>query len=211
MYCKHCGSTIADNSVFCCRCGERIVRNDGSKETHTNAFNYHPNRTGGTPSRKTYRATEKRQNERTTSTKGRYEKAEECQNAKMKTNYGRIIRRCIYIAILLLGACYSLNPDNNILNINSMRKAYSYAQEVIQDELLSPSSAVFPKFEPEFVTQRTKTIVHEGIEFRVHTVTAYVDSDNAFGAHVRCNFVVEIGFPTDGDSDMVYYNIISLE
>lgn len=210
MYCKYCGSPISDNSVFCCRCGKRIVRNDGSKEKRTDTSNAHPNRAGGEPRRTPYRATEQRQKEHTSPAKGRYEKAEESQNTKKATGYGRIIRRCIYIAVLLLGACYSLNPDNNILNINSMRKAYSYAQEVIQDELLSPSSAVFPEFEPEFVTQRTKTIVHEGIEFRVHTVTAYVDSDNAFGANVRSNFVVEIGFPTDGYSDMVYYNIISL-
>ena len=84
------------------------------------------------------------------------------------------------------------------------------AQEVIQDELLSPNSAVFPKFEPEFVTQRTKTVVYEGVEYNVYTVTAYVDSDNAFGTSIRSSFVVEIGFPTERDDGVYYYNIVSL-
>ena len=123
----------------------------------------------------------------------------------------RIVRRAIYIIIMILGLLYTLDPYNNIIGIREMRKAYALSQEVILDELMTPRSAIFPKFKPEFVTQRTKIVSHEGIEYRVHTVSAYVDADNLFGVSVRQKYVVEIGFPEDSSVDGYYYRLISIE
>ncbi len=101
---------------------------------------------------------------------------------------------------------YATNPDNNILGIKYMRDSYKYAKEVISEEcLLSPVSAKFPAFEPEFVTQRSSTVEYEGIEYDVRTVTSYVDAKNAFGTKVRYKYQVKIGLPKNSDGDTLYY------
>ena len=139
---------------------------------------------------------------------GKYARREE--KKKQSHNIPRIVWRVVWVVFLICCASYTLNPDNNILGIHGMRKAYASAQEVVQSELISPNSAVFPTFEPEFVTQKTKKVTYEGVEYKVYTVTAYVDSHNAFGTLVRNSFEVEIGFSTGGDDDAYYYNIVSL-
>lgn len=202
MYCKYCGKEISDSASFCRYCGKE-TQNTSRRTVDRNVVNN--GRENTEKEKKSSRSPSATSSRSSGGKYARYEKKD-----KQSPRFSRIIWRFVWIVLLICCASYSLNPDNNILGINGMRKAYATAQEVIQNELLSPNSAVFPEFEPEFVTQRTKSVTHEGIEFKVYTVTAYVDSNNAFGASVRSKFVVEIGFPTEGDSDVYYYNIISL-
>lgn len=124
-----------------------------------------------------------------------------------KSLFGRLVK-VVLAVIAVFAFLRSINPDNNILNIDSMREAYALSQEVIKEEILTPQSAEFPAFEPEFVTQRYEVITYEGIEFQVYTVTAYVECENAFGTMIRADYVVEIGFPSDSSIDSIYYNIV---
>lgn len=110
--------------------------------------------------------------------------------------------------LIIAGVIYAANPDNKIVGIKDMRESYSCAKEVILDCIETPSTAKFPRFEPEFVTQNYETVIADGEEYRVRTVSAYVDADNWFGTRVRAYFVVKIGLPKNSSSDYYYYEII---
>lgn len=73
---------------------------------------------------------------------------------------------------------------------------YRTATELIQQELISPSSAVFSDFDESFVSYDRSVLedVGEGValEYRVYKVKSFVDSQNAFGATLRANFEVEV-------------------
>lgn len=203
MYCKYCGKEISDSAAFCRYCGKEM-QTSSRRAADRNTVDY-----GAERIRAERKTTDSENHHSSRSGGGKY--ARQGEKKKQAPKISRIVWRIVWSVFLLCCALYTLNPDNNILGIHGMRKAYATAQEVVEAELPSPSSAVFPKFEPEFVTQRTKDVVYEGTEYTVYTVTAYVDSDNVFGALVRNKFVVEIGFPTEGDDGTYYYRIVSWE
>lgn len=58
-----------------------------------------------------------------------------------------------------------------------------FAQDAIEDRLLSPSSAKFPSYNDFHVTEIGKD------KYRVES---YVDAGNAYGAILRRNFVIEL-------------------
>lgn len=72
------------------------------------------------------------------------------------------------------------------------------AEEVIKDYLVSPSSADFP-----FYTNYS--ITHTGLRYKVE---GYVDSDNAFGASLRNDFIVILEFV---DGEMESYRAIYVQ
>lgn len=128
------------------------------------------------------------------------------------------IRTVLYVilALILIPAGFlqiknMMDPYSNILGIEDMRKAYSYAKAVITEELTTPKSAEFPDFSPDYVSQRSEELEHEGLIFNVYTVSAYVDADNAFGTPIRGNFTVKIGLPEDKDSTQYYYEITAFD
>lgn len=136
------------------------------------------------------------------------------RNQKETLTPKKIIQTVITLAILVAIVCSMLhqcNPDNNILGIEDMRECYTYAQEVISEQLLYPPSAVFPDFEPEFVTQSSEKIIFDGEVYDVHTVTSYVDSQNMFGVMTRSNYQIRIGLPMENTVDGYYYEIIYFE
>lgn len=120
----------------------------------------------------------------------------------------KLIAKAGLIILVVWLALRKLNPDNNILGIADMRECYSYAKEVITEQLLTPSTAEFPDFEPEFVTQSSEKFEYDGYTYDVHTVTSYVDSQNIFGVMVRINYQVYIGLPMDSGNDSYYYEIV---
>jgi len=63
--------------------------------------------------------------------------------------------------------------------------AYAMAQTLVKQNLKSPSTAEFPSY-----NSRGVTIIYAGE--CVHKVSAYVDSQNAFGAVIRTPFSVEL-------------------
>ena len=126
------------------------------------------------------------------------------------------IRRYLFSIIfaVILSAVfnhYFSDPYSNILGITSMREAYDYAQEVILDELLAPSTAVFPDFNPEFIKRHSKNLTYEGIDFYMYTVTAYVDAANAFGTPIRSAFSVDIGLPVKRSDYQYYHELLYFE
>jgi len=136
------------------------------------------------------------------------EAAEEKSIGKTLRLVGSIIVAVIIIFLLIKE--YS-DPYRNILNIDNMRDAYALAQEVIIENISTPSSAKFPDFTPDYVTQGTEHIEYDGQEFYVHTVSAYVDYQNLFGTEVRSNFVIKVGRPIGESSDNYYYEIVSID
>ena len=89
---------------------------------------------------------------------------------------------------------------------------YEESQSVIEKFLLSPMSAVFPEFKSSFVSDNEEEMVFEEITYHTYTVTAYVDSQNAFGTMVRQKYQVIIGISVNAEiSGSIYYEIIYLE
>ena len=63
---------------------------------------------------------------------------------------------------------------------------------------------------PDYVARSSEKVTFESVEYSIYTVSAYVDSNNAFGARFRQKYTVEIGLPVDTSIDGYYYNIISV-
>lgn len=70
---------------------------------------------------------------------------------------------------------YIIETDNSIL-------AYDMSKRYIESKLVSPSTAKFPIFANIHVIKNED----------VYTVSAYVDSQNSFGAMLRTNFIIKI-------------------
>lgn len=66
---------------------------------------------------------------------------------------------------------------------------YVFAQELVKDELKSPSTAKFPKYDKDFFSVKDKTV----------TVKAYVDAQNSLGATVRTDFTATIAIDSKGE------------
>lgn len=203
MYCKYCGTPVDNQTTFCSNCGRRIARsNTDYVNVQSNGDNDHDLVTTGHTSKQRCSTAERRPNVGN----GAFE-AQKQSGSNGRNRPARKILHIIYIVILICAALYSLNPDNNLLNIHDMRKAYACSKEVITDCILTPTYK-FPKFDADFVNQRPKKEVHDGVEYRVFTVSAYVDIANIFGTLVRSDYIVDIGFPTDQDIDGIYYEIV---
>lgn len=87
---------------------------------------------------------------------------------------------------------------------------YIESQTIVANELLYPPSAVFPEFESTFVADNGEEIAYEDTLYHTYTVTAYVDSQNAFGAMFRTEYQVIIGVPVEDSTGYVYYEIVYL-
>lgn len=66
---------------------------------------------------------------------------------------------------------------------------YVFSQELVKDELKSPSTAKFPRYDKSFFTTDSKTV----------TVSAYVDAQNSLGATVRTNYIATIVINSKGE------------
>ena len=205
MYCKYCGSQIQDQSRFCSCCGKELTRKNRKNviqdmdmsESDKGENGVMPNNAGV-----------RTQAESCGSQYGKYERGTP-QTGQEKSR--RVFKKVLYLLyglFLLCALFYFSNPDNNILHIRDMRKAYKYATEVLEEEVLVTDHE-FPKFESCFVNQKSKNVVFEGHDYRVYTVSAYVYDENVFGTRMKTRYVVEIGFPTDKNVDGIYYNIVS--
>lgn len=200
MFCKYCGYQISDSAVYCSHCGKKLASSVGNRERDIKVE--HSEETvpavGSVVAESTRKAEE-------IAYRGKYFSSEKTRKKAI-----RIILRCIYAAFLICICLYVSNPDNNLLNIHDMRKAYTYSQEVVKEEFTTPNCE-FPRFDADFVNQRSKLIEFEGDEYRVYTVTAYVYAETVFGTQLRWQYSVDIGFATENGNDDIYYNLIYLE
>lgn len=200
MFCKYCGYQISDSAVYCSHCGKKLASSVGDRERYSWVENGEETTLEGSSvvAEPTHRTEEK-------TYRGKYSSSE-----KTRKKTSRIILRCIYAAFLICVTLYVSNPDNNLLNIRDMRKAYTYSQEVVKEEFTTPNCE-FPKFDADFVNQRSKLVEFEGDEYRVYTVTAYVYVETVFGTQLRWQYSVDIGFATESGNDDIYYNLLYLE
>ncbi len=114
-------------------------------------------------------------------------------NAEKKPGcLGRIIWIIFVIAVIvfLCRGCFSGSEAPS-----GLEDLYIDAQKIVCDQLLCPSTAVFPQFDRSFVTYADEVLEDHGmgmLDYRVYDVKAYVDSENAFGAMVRNDFWVKV-------------------
>lgn len=122
------------------------------------------------------------------------EKNEAAKRLEMKyklIGYG--IFGLIVIGIVIwLASCMAGTPETPAEKAEREKSdreitAFVCAQSVLEDYLKSPSSADYPIYEDEMVT-------NAGLRY---TVNSYVDAENSFGAKIRNNFTVILEFTDD--------------
>lgn len=92
---------------------------------------------------------------------------------------------CIIGASTMFKDNHSINENSNYSNSsynNLNASCYYYSQRLVKEKLKSPKSAEFPKYSAEFISRDEDTV----------TVSAYVEADNSFGAHVKTNYIATI-------------------
>lgn len=117
---------------------------------------------------------------------------------------------CFLAVLLIASGLPACNSKIERSEYTNRERIYEESQSIIAEELLYPPSAVFPEFESAFVLDNGEEIVYEDVVYHTYTVTAYVDSQNAFGAMFRSEYQMIIGLPLDDDWDYVYYEIVYL-
>lgn len=79
----------------------------------------------------------------------------------------------------------SLGADASQKTCESPSAAYSMTKKFVEDSLRSPSTAEFPSiFSDDVTTSYVGDCTHQ--------ITAYVDSQNGFGAMIRTHFLAEV-------------------
>ena len=91
-----------------------------------------------------------------------------------------------------------LNPSDNSRSHNQF-EAYSYAEQFVEKQLKSPSTAEFPG-----ISEKNSHITK--ITEDKYKIDSWVDSQNGFGAQIRTNFSCTIIFKDGAVSceDMVF-------
>ena len=92
-------------------------------------------------------------------------------------------------AIMLFNSCTARTPEEIAEDEKQDQEitAMVCAQNIVEDYLVSPSSAEYPSYSEH-------KIVSTGLRYKVE---GYVDSDNALGASLRNDYVVILEFEDD--------------
>lgn len=193
MYCKYCGSEIDDDSLVCCYCGKHLYKNQprNASERIVNPRNRaqrEEDRQNRTPIVHDNRGRNNPEHE------PRY-LSEDQKIKKPWEIIARILMSLLSTGLLLWGINYSGILDDRGLDYDDRREAYNISKEIIAEDLMSPKSADFPRFSTDFVMQRYEEVMHEGEEYHVYPVRAYVDAQNMFGTVSRSYYIVEVGLP----------------
>jgi hypothetical protein len=123
---------------------------------------------------------------------------EKIEEKKKKDNknggIGCLIVIGITLFILLLN---NQKSDETDVNKDNSSNAYYYSREIVENNLKSPISAKFPSFNPNFVSKNEN----------IYTITAYVDSQNSFGAMIRSSYKCVI----KEENELFYLQDISID
>ena len=110
----------------------------------------------------------------------------------------------ISLMVLPLTSC----GNTKIERESTEKLVYEEAIDVINDQLLSPSSAVYPKFKTSFVKDIEEEKEYEGTDYHLFRVESYVEYNNAFGTLIRQKYGVIIGLPIGKENaGKSYYEI----
>ena len=206
MYCKYCGSEIDDDSLVCCHCGKHLYQTPPSHKTDK-AYN-----TADRYPRESARQYGNRNTHRSQDGKNSEHRPRYLSEEPPKRNVGRVIFKVfsslLSIGLILWAISYFGLYENRPLGYYDMKEAYNASKEIIAEDLMSPQSADFPRFSTDFVLQRYEEVMHEGEEYHVYPVRAYVDAENMFGTVSRSYYIVEVGLPQNPDIDGYIYNVV---
>lgn len=206
MFCKYCGSEIDDDSLVCCHCGKHLYQTPTSHKTDKayNAADRYP--------RESARQYGNQNAHRSQDGKYSEHRPRYLSEEPPKRNVGRVIFKVfsslLSIGLLLWAISYFGLYENRPLGYYDMKEAYNASKEIITEDLMSPRSADFPRFSTDFVLQRYEEVMHEGEEYHVYPVRAYVDAENMFGTVSRSYYIVEVGLPQNPDIDGYIYNVV---
>jgi hypothetical protein len=89
-----------------------------------------------------------------------------------------------FLIVLVIGCVMYVNSCNEKYDHPTNEMAYSVSQEFVKDFLKSPASAQFGS--------ECKVMVED--DQKTYHITAYVDSQNAFGAMLRTNFMIKLKY-----------------
>lgn len=77
----------------------------------------------------------------------------------------------------------------SILETDPKIQAWGCAQDVVKSSLKAPSTAKFPSYNENYITELGEN---------KYSINAYVDSQNGFGAQIRTNFTVTLTLTEKG-------------
>ena len=112
---------------------------------------------------------------------------------KKKKDYGLWLFIFIIVVIAVITFIYNLKEDDSSSSSSSSTNkfmAYSYAEDFVEKQLKSPSTAKFPK---TFEKDKHITILSNNR----YEINSWVDSQNSFGATIRTRFSCIIIFEGD--------------
>ena len=215
MFCTNCGQKISKDDAFCPFCGERVVQ----EETDNSVLN-------DEIESENCKESNGNRAEATASLAENFETKDDnthrlyLDNNTMThttTNTKKSRRPLVIVIILVAIVVFVFFRWNQIKEQNAISEEkaeyYSYAKEVVLTEiLLNPSTAVFPEFKEEYVSDDTQNIDYDGKRYKARTVYSYVYANDNSGNQQKLQYIIKIGLCFDGNDDgLYYYEIISAE
>lgn len=236
MFCTECGHKLPDNVKFCTNCGARLDGEPEQKQAPqpTPTVNYQPSQVqpSTSPSSQMVKCRECGANIKQDARTCPYCGAETEISAEVSHTGGlksflveevsdgnsgvsaqtvKIIAVVAIVAVVIIvGVIVLFSHGGSIVESFDKKQAYRLAQEKINEQLLSPATAEYPKLTDEMIVYEGEFPVGD-YDFDVYLISSYVDSQNSAGVPVRTYFDIEIGLPIDENVDKYYHNLISME
>lgn len=236
MFCTECGQKLTDNAKFCTNCGARL---DGELEQKqapqpTPTVNYQPPlaQPSTSPSSPMVKCRECGANIKQDARTCPYCGAETGVSAEEQHTGGlksflveevsdgssgvsaqtiKTLAVIVIVAVVIIvGVIVLFSHGGSIVESFDKKQAYRLAQEKINEQLLSPATAKYPKLTDEMIVYEGEFPIGD-YDFDVYLISSYVDSQNAAGVPVRTYFDIEIGLPIDEDVEKYYHNVINME
>lgn len=236
MFCTECGHNLPDNVKFCTNCGAKI---DGEPEQKrapqpTPTVNYQPSQgqSSSPPPPPMVKCRECGANVKQGVRTCPYCGAETGLSAEVGHTGGlksflveevsdgssgvsaQTVKIISIVAIaalvIIVGVIVLFSHGGSIVESFDKKQAYRLAQEKINERLLTPATAEYPKLTDEMIVYEGEFPVGD-YDFDVYLISSYVDSQNSAGVPVRTYFDIEIGLPIDENVDKYYHNLINME
>lgn len=210
MFCSQCGQRNAERNAFCTRCGKslqtrvplpsKVVLDEREASLEDEARNMALNEDDW--------LNHENEAQKKQSSDGREFSCDAEEQTPTRAQYiymAKKITKGIFWLFVVIAVAYELlDPYHNVLGIKSMRQAYKYAMEVVQDEFyVAPSEIDFPKFDLAFI-RRGDNITFEGVEYYTYYIDSYLYI-NVLGTKRRCDYSTRIGLPKDSRQTGYYY------
>ncbi len=154
--CPYCGKEITDNDLDCPKCGRSFPKGEARKKLEADMV--------------------------------------EQETKDRKTTYSLIM---LAVAVISIFAFTKFTDSRNPTNASSLSAqpahedkadeitAFVMSQSFVKRELVSPSSAKFPRFDKSMAIQ---------VDEDIWIITSYVDSQNKFGAMLRTNYIAKVKY-----------------